>query len=374
MFSSVSKSAGRFAAVAVLALAPVALFAQVAPATRGGAHNDSASKWDIFLGYSFLSPHATDTRTDMVPNLTASYDSVGVGEIASVSYFLNKYAGIQAEVGIHEWGTQNSNPPGQGGTTGNNDGFTTVAGGLVLRHPSAGVTPFAHATFGTAMVDGPVENTYTWGPSVTLGGGLDYSLNHRLSIRIIQADYEYMHINFGVNDGGTVGINSYRLSAGVVFHAGTIVPPEPVSVACSPSPVTVYPGDPVTVTATTSGLNPRMHAVYTWSGSGVTGNGTTATVATGSLSPGSYTVNCGVKEGRVGKEGRRGWESASASAVFTVMALEPPTISCSANPGTIKPGDASTITASGVSPQNRPLTYIYTAAAGTVEGNGASAT
>ena len=49
-------------------------------------------------------------------------------------------------------------------------------------------------------------------------------------------------------------------------------------------------------------------------------------------------------------------------------------ISCSANPTTIKPGDSATITATGVSPQNRPLTYSYSAAAGTISGIGTTAT
>jgi outer membrane protein OmpA-like peptidoglycan-associated protein len=84
-------------------------------------------------------------------------------------------------------------------------------------------------------------------------------------------------------------------------------------------------------------------------------------------------VKCGVKEGKPGKEGLKPWEFADSSAGFTVKAFEPPTISCSANPGTIKPGETSTITASGVSPQNRPLTYTYSTTAGTVEGSGATA-
>ena len=54
--------------------------------------------------------------------------------------------------------------------------------------------------------------------------------------------------------------------------------------------------------------------------------------------------------------------------------FEPPTISCSANPTTLKPGDSSTITATGMSPQNRPLTYTYSASAGTVNGSGSTAT
>jgi len=57
-----------------------------------------------------------------------------------------------------------------------------------------------------------------------------------------------------------------------------------------------------------------------------------------------------------------------------VKKFEPPTISCSANPSSINAGDSSTITATGMSPQNRPLTYSYAAAAGTISGSGTTAT
>ena len=114
-----------------------------------------------------------------------------------------------------------------------------------------------------------------------------------------------------------------------------------MTLACSASPESVFPGDPVTVTATAGGLNPKDNVIYSWSGTGVTGNGTTATVATGSLAPGSYTVQGDVKEGKPGKEGLKPWETATCSASFTVKEFEPPTISCSANPTTIKPGETA---------------------------------
>jgi len=76
-----------------------------------------------------------------------------------------------------------------------------------------------------------------------------------------------------------------------------------VTLACSASPASIFPGDPVTVTATASNLDPKLNAVYSFSGTGVTGNGATAAVATATLAPGSYTVKCGIKEGKPGKEG-----------------------------------------------------------------------
>jgi hypothetical protein len=386
MFARISKSLGPVLVLAGVALMPVAMAAQAAPAAKGISADEPASKWDIFLGYSYLAPKGTVTTpipysgpTGGPTTVTASYSNINVGGIVSGSYFFNKYVGAQVEVGIHEYGKQNNGNPISGpGTQGNNDGFTTTAGGIILRFPSGKVTPFVHALVGAALVDGPSENPFTWGPDVTVGGGLDYNtpwFNHHLSIRIIQADYEYMHVNFGSGYyGGVADINAARISAGLVFHAGTVTPPSPVTLSCSALPVSVFPGDPVNLTAMAGSLEPKLNVVYSWSGDGVTGNGSTGTVATGALAPGSYTVKCGVKEGKPGKEGMKPWQTADATATYTVKAFEPPTISCSANPTTLKPGDSSTITASGISPQNRPLTYTYTASAGTITGNGATAT
>ncbi len=60
-------------------------------------------------------------------------------------------------------------------------------------------------------------------------------------------------------------------------------------------------------------------------------------------------------------EGKKPGQSADCTAQFTVNAFQPPTISCSANPSSVNPGDSSTITSSAISPQNRPLTYSYSA-------------
>jgi len=45
--------------------------------------------------------------------------------------------------------------------------------------------------------------------------------------------------------------------------------------------------------------------------------------STAGTAPGSYTVNCGIKEGKAGKEGLKAGESALDTAVFTVKAFEP---------------------------------------------------
>jgi hypothetical protein len=378
MHARVLKSVSRVLFLALVALIPVALSAQATATSTGKpAWNDSPSRWDIFAGYSYLAPRGTvATPLPSGATVSANYDAVNLGGLFSGAYYFNNHIGAQVEFGVHEWGVQSANGSNIG-THGNDDGFLTVAGGLIARFPSGNITPFIHGLVGTAQVNGPYFNPNKWGNDLTVGGGMDYEMpffDHHLAIRLFQADYEYMHANFGPGYfGGRANINAARLSTGFVIHAGSIAPPPPVTLACSASPQSVFPGEPITVTATAGDLLPKLNVIYSWSGSGAMGNGTTATIATTTMDPGNYTVTGTVKEGKSGKEGLKPGQTANCTASFTVKAFEPPTISCTANPSTIKPGETSTITCTGMSPQNRPLTYTYSATAGTVTGSGTTA-
>ncbi len=375
MFSSPKGSLSRFLLVAcAVGLGSSSLYGQdasTAATTKPAATMAPAapiSKIDIFLGYSYLAPHGTIYTPLADGSLSpAKYSSIDYGAILSGSYFMNKYVGGQVEIADHP--------------DGNNDGASTWSAGIIARYPTEeGVTPFAHALAGAVRLGGPnyepiASHAYTWGPALTVGGGLDYSLpffDHHLALRLFQADYEYMHASFGpqIATGGRANLNNARLSSGILLKFGNIVPPPPVTYACAASPSSVFPGDPITITGTPSNLNPKKTATYTWSGQGVkvSGDSTTGNVDTASLAPGSYTVTGHVSEGQ--KPGM----FADCTANFTVKEFEPPTLTCSANPSTIKPGDSSTITSQGVSPQNRPLTYSYTASAGSVSGTGTTAT
>jgi hypothetical protein len=365
MNAFVSKYASLALSLVCVACLPLALGAQDSPKpTAKAPAADSPSRWDIFLGYSALIPNARVNGF--------SYNSIDEGTIASVTRYFNKNVGLQFEGDVHLLLPENGNVT----TTQPQDDFSGGEGGLIFRFPHGNITPFVHALVGGEHV-GSYAQTDVWGLSFTGGGGLDARtplFNHRLSVRLFQADYQYVRADFASSQGGSTNFNPQgRLSAGLVLGLGSIAPPPPVTLACSASPASVFPGDPVTVTATAGELNPKLNVIYSFTGDGVTGTGATATVATAALAPGSYTVKCNVKEGKPGKEGLKPWEIADSSASFTVKAFEPPTISCSASPSTIKPGETSTVTAVGMSPQNRPLTYSYTAASGTISGSGASA-
>ena len=335
-------------------------------------------KVELFLGYSYLRavPAPADGNRMVWLN----------GGSTSIAYNFNRHLGLvgdfggfdDSEVRLAGTGTNPSSTVDSSGTA-----YTYLFGPRLSFRNHERITPFAQVLFGgihasevtldsgcmsTGCAILPAENSF----AMTAGGGLDITVHRHFAIRIIQA--EYMMTRFeNSSTGASASQNDMRLSSGVVFRLGGGGAPLPVTVACSASPASVFPGDPVTVTATAGDLEPKMNVIYSLTGPGMTANGATATVATAALAPGSYTVNCGVKEGRPGKEGLKPWESATATANFTVRAFDPPTIGCSASPGDIKPGETSTVTASGMSPQNRPLTYNYSAASGTVNGSGASA-
>jgi outer membrane protein OmpA-like peptidoglycan-associated protein len=320
------------------------------------------------MGYSYFGAHGT------VKPAGIAYSSIDVGAIGSGAYYFNKYFGAEGIFVAH--------PDGK------NDGLYTASAGPIFRLPMQNFTLFAHGLAGGAKLGGPNQSNpfiyhepYRWGPALTAGGGMDYDLpffDHRFGLRLFEADYRYVHASFGPATtvptagvlGGRANLNGVDLSTGILMHFGHVIPPPPVTYACAVSPTTVFPGDPITVTGTASNLNPKKTATYNWTADGGTISGTTSTanIDTKTANPGTYTVKGHVSEGV--KPG----QMADCTAQYTVKAFEPPTISCSASPSTVAPGDSSTITATGVSPQNRPLTYSYSASAGSVSGSNSTAT
>jgi hypothetical protein len=348
----------------MFSLGAAGLSAQTAPSVAV-----NPSRVDIFTGYSYFGAHG------QVKPAYINYSSVNVGAIGSGAYYFNKYVGAEGIFVAHPNGT--------------NDGLYTASVGPIFRAPMQDFTLFAHALVGGARLGGPnSENPatlehepYQWGVGLTAGGGMDYALpffNNRFSLRLFQADFRYIHEDYGlavsVPTGGVLGgrtnLNGVDLSTGIVTHFGHIIPPPPVAYTCSVAPGSVYPGDPITATGVPTGLDPKKTATYTWTATGgtITGTSTTANIDTKGVAPGSYKV-----AGHV-SEGAKAGQSADCSADFMVKAFEPPTLSCSANPSTVNPGDSSTITAMGMSPQNRPLTYSYSASAGSITGTSATAT
>jgi outer membrane protein OmpA-like peptidoglycan-associated protein len=226
----------------------------------------------------------------------------------------------------------------------------------------------ADCTFSCTLL--PAQNTFAW----TGGGGVDVRVSRHFAIRLVQAEYLMTRFQ-DYSTGTTATQNDMRLSSGIVFRLGgnatpPLPPPAPLTYSCSVNPPSVFSGEPIAASGTALNLNPARTDVYTWQvdGGTVAGVLSTAKIDTTNLAPGAYTLKCHVSEGD------RPDENADATAPYVVKAYEPPTVSCAANPYSVISGDSSTITAAGVSPQNRPLTYSYSSTSGSVSGSGSTAT
>jgi peptidoglycan-associated lipoprotein len=102
--------------------------------------------------------------------------------------------------------------------------LTTLNLGLRIRpFKQARWNPFGQALIGVAnasgtLVDGntPAANDSTLGFASLVGGGLDYRLHRRWSVRLIDAGYLLTRSSNGVNNVQ----NNLRLGAGIVYRFG----------------------------------------------------------------------------------------------------------------------------------------------------------
>ena len=378
-------------AAALLLLSPQLRGAEVPSATRSGVdpsalpdngssrpmHSDGTSqtpRFELFLGYSALRA---------IPASAAGNRLVWLnGGSTSLAFNFNRYFGLVADVGgfadtevkLSGPGVPISHVADSGGEV-----FTFLGGPRLSYRHFERVTPFAQVLVGAAHAS-PVKLSGCTGAgctvlpgetnfALTAGGGLDIGLTRHVAFRLFQAEYLMTRFSNLTNDGSNMQ-NDLRLSSGLVFRFIKPVAPMLVTYSCSVSPSSGYPGDPLTVSGTATNLNPKHPASYTWRADAgtVSGDSSTAQLNTAGAAPGSYTVYGHVSDGP------KPSESADCSAPYTIMAYQPPTVACSAMPRTLRPGDPSTITANGVSPQNRPLTYTYSSASGSVSGTGTTAT
>ena len=98
--------------------------------------------------------------------------------------------------------------------------YTHLFGPRVSYRHLGRVTPSAQALFGIAHT---TSNTYLLGHNqtdfaMTVGGGFDYRLSRRLSLRPIQADYLLTRFKEFDEFSSRSTQNNVRLSTGLVFH------------------------------------------------------------------------------------------------------------------------------------------------------------
>ena len=331
--------------------------------------DDSVPKIEVPVGFSFINVH---------PNLDpiTSFNVFGGGGQFDVNF--GRYLGIKADLMGYTQGSGLRNQLENHGFAGQVSGnlFTYTFGPQIKKHTGR-VQPFAEFLFGAAhtnsyaqaydIIHGIVGGTRSNnGFAMNLGGGIDLKLSEHFSVRPVEVDYALTRFSI---QSYTANQNNFRYFGGLNFTFGG-APPIPPTANCSVTPTEIMAGDPVTATIATQNFNPKHAITYSWTSTGGTVSGTTETarVNTAGLAPGSYSVTGVATDAKEKKN-----NTASCNASFTVKQPRPPVASCSADPMSVQPGSSSTITVTASSPDGRPLTYAYSASAGTVSGTGTTA-
>lgn len=330
-------------------------------------------RWELFGGYSFLYPgaklHYINPGATLPVSVRQESNPRGVG--ANLTYNFTRWLGLTGDFSGN-WKEGEGAPNLSAGYMGTLDDSTLYSAsiGPKLTYRKTHFAPFIEGLVGWQRM-----RSDSLGSNDAIGfiggGGIDIPLNRHFAVRPIQGDYVFSNQHFGPSAKvPTTELRGVRLQSGAVFMFGGMGRPAPVSYSCSANPAEVFPGDPVTVVGSALNLNPKKAANYSWTSTGgkVAGTSSTSNVDTAGLAPGAYTVTGHVSEGA--KPG----QFAECVSSFTVKPFAPPTIACASNPPAVNPGDSSTITAQGTSPQNRPLTYSYSASSGQISGATESAT
>jgi len=141
-------------------------------------------------------------------------------------------------------------------------------------------------------------------------------------------------------------------------------PDRPPVGSCYASPVQVVSGSGDTVVVRAVASDPDNDPLtYTWTATAGTieGSGPQVRWNPAGVAAGGYAITVRVDDGRGG----------SVSCVANVLvATRPPTMSCSASPSSVHPGDRVHITATASNPDNDPLTFAWQSSGGRIIGSG----
>jgi outer membrane protein OmpA-like peptidoglycan-associated protein len=321
-------------------------------------------KYDIFAGYQWLNPggNIPGGPDGMGGILPFKLPSMGKGGGLAFGYNFHPNFALEGDIGLNL-----------------KDQFdvSTYSIGPRFTWRGEGINFFAHTLLGDNHLTSPVGARN--GIGAILGGGIDLPIVRRISLRLIEADYQWARQNYASvvpsnqPDLRHASFGGARLRTGVVFNFGG-EPEVPPSATCSVDHAEVMQGEPVTATVQTSNFNPKHPLTYSWTANGgnVSGKDTTATIDTKGVAGGNYTVTARVTDPKNKKNGE-----ATCTANYTVKEppKNPPTMSCTASPTSLQTGGTATITCTCTSPDGVPVNVAgWSATGGTVSGSGNTGT
>jgi opacity protein-like surface antigen len=180
----------------------------------GMVRGQEYSKFDLFAGYSYVRANPSNSQVFPPPNTSIPSFNMHGGE-ASLAYNFNSWLSGVFDFAGYRTSRVVSNPPDFKGNM-----YTYLFGPRFSYRHTGRVTPFVQTLFGVAHATSP---TYLIGHNqtnfaMTVGGGFDYRLSPRFSLRPVQADYMLTRFKEVVETGDIPTQNNVRLSTGLVFH------------------------------------------------------------------------------------------------------------------------------------------------------------
>ena len=320
-------------------------------------------KYDIFAGYQWLNPGGNIPASDGMGGLVPfKLPSMAKGGGLAFGYNFHPNFALEGDIGLNL-----------------KDQFdvSTYSIGPRFTWRGDGINFFAHTLLGDNHLTSPLGARN--GIGAILGGGIDLPIMRRVSLRLIEADYQWARQNYASivpsnqPDLRHASFEGARLRTGVLFNFGG-EPEVPPSATCSVDHAEVMQGEPVTATVQTSNFNPKHPLTYSWTANGgnVSGKDTTATIDTKGVAGGNYTVTAHVTDPKNKKNGE-----ATCTANYTVKEppKNPPTMSCTASPTSLQTGGTATISCTCTSPDGVPVNVAgWSATGGTVSGSGSTGT